>query len=627
MSAGHGPVRTWLPVATAVAVTLVGVTLLHRDRVGPEARRIGEIGFAPAAEDPSRPPADPAWAPRALPHDWLRRERGVREAWYRGSFHLDGAPRSFAVYLPSVHMNAAVYVNGARVGDGGRFREPVARNWHRPLYFPVPGRLLRPGENQLELRVKSDLPGRGLLGEVWVGEASSLLPAYGLRHGVMVTTRQVFAVALAVVGTLMLVLSLSPVAGSMYRWFGLLSLVLAFHMVNVIAVDVPVPTRWWNFTRILAVGWLSVFITLLVHRFTGALRPRLERAVLVGASLGALALALTPEPWLSRIGLPLWAAGAVVLGVYPTLLMVRHSARRPTFEVMAVLATGIPLLIFGAHDVLAQVGIWPRANGYYLHFGAPLVTLVVSGILLSRSARALSEAQQLNQELEARVAQREAVLEANYARMRTLERERVLAAERERIMRDVHDGVGGTLASVLVSAEDGQASLPDVAVALRHGLDDLRLMVHSLDPTADELPTLLGALRPRIEPRLARLGIRLVWSIADVPSAAPLGPEGNLQVLRVVQEAVNNAARHSGATTLTLATREAEAGSLVEIADDGRGLDGAVPGSGFANMRRRAERIGGRLELDGGQGGTRVRLWLPRREAPGERESRKAPPG
>ena len=56
--------------------------------------------------------------------------------WYRLELPASGSKRErFSVYLARVNMNAAVYFNGDFVGDGGSFREPIARNWNRPLLF------------------------------------------------------------------------------------------------------------------------------------------------------------------------------------------------------------------------------------------------------------------------------------------------------------------------------------------------------------------------------------------------------------------------------------------------------------------------------------------------------------
>jgi signal transduction histidine kinase len=101
--------------------------------------------------------------------------------------------------------------------------------------------------------------------------------------------------------------------------------------------------------------------------------------------------------------------------------------------------------------------------------------------------------------------------------------------------------------------------------------------------------------------------------VSDLPRLADLGAPQVLQIMRILQEAVTNVLKHAGARTLTVRTDGGGArGVSVEIADDGRGLDGTTTGGrGFQNMRRRADAIGAALEIVGTPPGTRVRLHIP----------------
>jgi signal transduction histidine kinase len=107
------------------------------------------------------------------------------------------------------------------------------------------------------------------------------------------------------------------------------------------------------------------------------------------------------------------------------------------------------------------------------------------------------------------------------------------------------------------------------------------------------------------------------WLVSDLPPLDHFGPEMSLQAMRIVQEAITNAVKHAEAQTITVETGEApehgHSGVFVEIRDDGRGLSDPVrPGRGLANMRRRAERLGGLVRVESNGQGTVVRLWIPR---------------
>jgi signal transduction histidine kinase len=196
-----------------------------------------------------------------------------------------------------------------------------------------------------------------------------------------------------------------------------------------------------------------------------------------------------------------------------------------------------------------------------------------------------------------------------------VERERAVAAERDRIMRELHDGLGANLVGALALVEDG-ASQEEVAEVLRDAIDEMRLVIDSLEPAADDLPTLLGMMRSRLEPRLVRQGLRFEWAVSDLrPSAMPA--DGLLHVLRILQEAVTNVRKHAGARVVTVSTGERRSadgrdGIWIAVADDGVGISpGASPGRGQANMRYRAAQLGGAIEVRSASPGTVVELWIP----------------
>src|SRR5207244_3014148 len=90
------------------------------------------------------PPDAAAWIAQTFPDNWSQTRRGIGgTVWYRLDYRIDDLTPAYAVYLPRVSMNAAVYVNGLQIGSGGSFNEPVSRNWNRPLYFLIPPGVIR----------------------------------------------------------------------------------------------------------------------------------------------------------------------------------------------------------------------------------------------------------------------------------------------------------------------------------------------------------------------------------------------------------------------------------------------------------------------------------------------------
>jgi signal transduction histidine kinase len=314
-----------------------------------------------------------------------------------------------------------------------------------------------------------------------------------------------------------------------------------------------------------------------------------------------------------------------VIGLYLVRLavvVVRHAA------------LPVPRLLLGAAVIVLGAGIFDLASlfagrspvGFSLFVAtSPLIGLATAAGLVVSLARSLDSAHRLNVDLEQRVEEKHRELDASYARTAILERDRAIAGERERMMRDMHDGTGGQLVSALAMVEGGEVPRDEVAEALREALSDLRLVIDSLEPGEPDLLALLAHARARLEPRLERHGLRFAWQVEDVPVPARFGPEQSLHLMRVFQEAVTNAVKHARATTISVRTGTArDAGgracAYVEVADDGCGF-GAAPngasgtiGRGLRNMRRRAEELDGELVVSSVAQGTAVRLLLPLRD-------------
>ncbi|TYB61017.1 sensor histidine kinase [Nonomuraea sp. PA05] len=194
-------------------------------------------------------------------------------------------------------------------------------------------------------------------------------------------------------------------------------------------------------------------------------------------------------------------------------------------------------------------------------------------------------------------------------------RERILTAreeERRRLRRDLHDGLGQSLTGMAMSinaARQSVRSSPESAdlllAELRAGMDavsgDIRQLVYGLRPPALDELGLAGAVA-----ELAGTPVEVSGGLDGLPAAVEVA------AYRIVQEALTNARKHSGAATITIALRRAET-LRITVTDDGSGIPGdARAGVGLGSMRERAAELGGACvvrEADGG--GTVVDAELP----------------
>lgn len=206
---------------------------------------------------------------------------------------------------------------------------------------------------------------------------------------------------------------------------------------------------------------------------------------------------------------------------------------------------------------------------------------------------------------------------------------RAAEEERRRLARELHDDTAQQLASALLrlrvaqaTAEDERRSdlLDDLREEILRTAESVRRIARGLRPPALEDVGVVAALRGHVRSLREATEIDLVLEEARVSAALDqaLGDAGRLALYRVVQEALSNAVRHSGAGRVTVALAVDDDRIRVEVADDGRGFDRREldwdegGGLGLIGMRERAALVGGTFELESEPGvGTRVRVEIP----------------
>jgi signal transduction histidine kinase len=195
--------------------------------------------------------------------------------------------------------------------------------------------------------------------------------------------------------------------------------------------------------------------------------------------------------------------------------------------------------------------------------------------------------------------------------------------ERQRILDDMHDGVGGQLLGRLVQARAGALHGADLIAELESCLDDLRIIVDSLDPDAASLEWALGGLRARLAARCAALGVELSFTV-DADVAATFDAAEGVQVLRALQEMVTNSLRHAGTPRVEVRLGAADGTGkdgaprvALTVRDHGVGLpaDSAAPGRGsgrgMKSLTARARKLGGVLRVEPAAPGLRVTIERP----------------
>ncbi|WP_159705303.1 sensor histidine kinase [Arthrobacter sp. 18067] len=212
-------------------------------------------------------------------------------------------------------------------------------------------------------------------------------------------------------------------------------------------------------------------------------------------------------------------------------------------------------------------------------------------------------------------------IERGQEQLAASEREAGIAAERERVSREIHDTVTQGLASSLLLLEAAQRSWPDAANpdvrkatdVLRRNLADTRSLVHELSAPGLETAPLPEALEHAARQYVDAIRVQVTGDPRLLPS------EVRHALLRVTQSAVANIKLHARADHASVTLGYLPDAVTLDVFDDGRGFDpGAVPspsekgGYGLRAMRQRVEQLGGELSVESAPGeGTIIAAQLP----------------
>ena len=224
-------------------------------------------------------------------------------------------------------------------------------------------------------------------------------------------------------------------------------------------------------------------------------------------------------------------------------------------------------------------------------------------------------------ELERMVDIRTAELRRLSGRLMTLQDE-----ERRRIAREIHDGLGQELAAAKmildgILSRDPSSSTRGAAVDASQMVDraikQVRTISHLLHPPLLDEVGLVSALRWYLEGLSERSGIDIHLQV-DPADLGRLKPELETAIFRIIQEALTNMFRHSGAHHGVVSLNETEGRIVVTVRDDGKGIEEQVAqlrpesvGVGIGGMRQRVKELGGALRLANANPGTIVEVVVP----------------
>lgn len=563
------------------------------------------------------PPAD-GWTPVKLPDFWSSRWPqfdGV--VWYRATWSgRCAAERPLALFLDSMNMAGAVYLNGSLIGADDRLSEPLSRSWNVPRYWLLPAPLLRDDTNTILVRLSGFAAYQGGLGTMTVGTPTTVAPRYVHARRVR---RDIQLFSLAVTSTLgcfFLALWLMRRQETVYGWFTLQSATWWCFGYNQIATS-PWPlssTNAWEAIQSIAFILYSACFTMFIMRFSERRRPRLEIALWALSACQILAMLAAPHGFLADVR-SIVAVIPVITFIATCVVFVVHSLKTRRGDQIALSGCLVVFVAAGIHDLLDFLGILDD-NVYYSPVTAQIQMISMALVLASRFVFNLRKIESFNDQLTESIATANEELRVTLHRQHELELANARLNERLNLAHDLHDGLGSTLVSSITTLEHSPHGVPptrflDILKELR---DDLRIIIDAASihhAESRSLVEMIAPLRHRLTHSLEAKQINCQWRFSNVddlqlPNTVSLG------ILRILQEGLTNVLQHSDADRAEIDIERVGPVMRLSIRDNGHGFDPSAidthHGTGMRSMRARASKLGGTFFLTSGTEGTLLQI-------------------
>jgi signal transduction histidine kinase len=554
-----------------------------------------------------------------LPSLTSRPKRSLKKFRFTSKFLVPNTVTSklWAVYFLSLYDGGTVSINGVVIGQIPTSNSVSTVRNARPYLFHLPADLIHIGFNQLSVEWGSRET-LTLVSKIFVGPAETLTPPFEQRLFWQNEMAQVAFVFALVVALMLLVVYYLRRDQKSYLLLGLSAIGCA---IVVFVYVLPAMPYWfypyWRFIHISGIALFTQCAWLFLIRETRPNQYFFSRLCIAWGLLGPSYFLL--NYWISDVSFSrlfegAWGVGAGVIGFYPIGLLLRSAWRQLTWRKVIFLAATLLAIVVGISDVALQSsGISPFGNvGYSLQVVSSLWLCALTSVLLVDFVSSLTVQDQLHASLSKKLAEREVELARLYEIDRCSAREKATLDERERIMQDIHDGLGSQLITSLALSERGALNSQQTSFLLRESIDDLRLAIDTMSESADSFSVAAGNLKVRMEPRLAAAGIILEWDNSGILEPNLLKNSQILPLLRIIQEAVTNSLKHSLATKIEVLASIQDETLLLKIVDDGIGFDGRSVrmGKGLSGIEKRARAVGALLEITG-INGTAVVVRLP----------------
>jgi signal transduction histidine kinase len=550
----------------------------------------------------------------SLPNIWFPLgNRKADQDRYTTHFNLTELPRTpLFLFIPIINRSVTVAVNGESL-----FESEARALWSGPLLsssvlLQLPNSLLVKGRNEMTLVVDTSqfiIP--GYLSKMYVGAEEQVAPYFKLRVFLEDRLKTMALAAHVLLGLGLIFPFFSRPKDRLFAW--LAAMVWVSFPLSM-AMFIGFQPGIQNILPYIAslspsLGLLSIGLALSI---VGLPTPRiLPIAVVVVPAMAVLLVSSGlphARPIVTLVNLP------ILIGAFftSTGVVAWGAFRDRNSDARLMLAPFFLLCWFLIHDIGVALNLLHEPFVLLLPYVRPVLLAAITAVLMRRLAQSLDRLDSANENLNRRLAAREAELAALHAEERQEAARLVREHERQRLTHDLHDGISGHLVSIIAMSERAGGEAKPIEQAARGALDDLRLVIYSLDLGDRELPLALANFRERLIPQLQRIGVVLDWSTANLPEVSGVTPGNALSILRILQEAITNALKHGPARKIAVRGHAAADDMVaISIENDGCPFVAGKAGFGLDNMRRRAHELCGDIRIEPLEHGTRLTLLLP----------------
>ncbi|MCP5092014.1 MAG: hypothetical protein GY949_13935 [Gammaproteobacteria bacterium] len=495
---------------------------------------------------------------------------------------------------------------------------------YEPVIYSFPSEYLQRSENQLELL--TDGRSKKILPFFFIGDLAALYSAH--NWGRLFSVDLVLAAIGVMVFVILLCLLIDWPTQDQGRVRALILLLSAWTLRNLtfLGIDGNFPDPLRLLSHFLVTYFFLFAFVVFALGWTRRSRWTYKVAswLFAGCCLVTAIVSFLSEQALFDVGWAIETGVTLVIGVVVTVLFVTYwvaDGKSETVEIFLFLVC-VAAIVVDAIDDRWQIAVPLATNLHLTFYAAPMCGLLLAlgmcASLAAQSTRARVAIMNANEILQEKLREQEVRLNKSHERETEIAREKALAEERERIIRDMHDGVGGNMMSLLLRARRQELSNEELVGELDANMSDLRLIIDSFDHVGDNLEFALATFRQRVAPRMEAANVQLHYATDVAEDISGFGPESVLQIYRVLQEACSNAVIHGAAKNVTIGVATDAAELQIVIEDDGVGLDSSAAsngGRGLANIHKRAAALGGSASIErvSERGGTRVTLRIPMR--------------